>query len=107
MNIAEYKYKITLEEPVYSSNDYSDKQIVEYTGRSIAMWARKIDIGGNKTIQNYELFHSQSLQFEIRYRSDVDETWRVKFNNKYYQITAPFKSTEYKRNIVITCELLQ
>jgi head-tail adaptor len=99
------KHKITLQKPTITSNDFGTVQDIAYTDYKTVS-ARMIDIGGNKTIQNFELFASKLLQFEIRYRTDFDETYRIKHSGRYYSILN-IKEAEYKKTLTITAELQQ
>jgi SPP1 family predicted phage head-tail adaptor len=105
MNSSELKWKITLQAPVQVDSGYGTKQSIDYTD-SFTTWANKIDIGGNKSIQNFEMFTSSIVQFEIRFRTDFDETYRIVHNGRYYEI-ANIKEKEYHRTLVITADLLQ
>lgn len=99
------KYRITIKKPVLSGNTFGTDQDVKYTPY-ITIYARKIDVGGNKTIQNFELFTSQIVQFEIRYRTDINETYQIICNGKTYTIVN-IKESEYKKALTITADLLQ
>jgi head-tail adaptor len=101
---SELKYRITLQAPVQLTNEYGSKQSTEYVDTIISIWAGIKYIGGNKNILNYEMFASQILQFKIRSRSDFDESYRVKYKDKFYQIIS---INQYDDNTIITSELLQ
>ncbi|HLO60953.1 MAG TPA: phage head closure protein [Bacteroidales bacterium] len=105
MTANDLKYKITLQKPEYSASDYSTNQKVTFADykniRAGITW-----IGGNKSIQNYELFTSSVLQFKIRYRTDIDETFQIKFREREYTITSPFK-IDPQGDLIITAELKQ
>jgi head-tail adaptor len=103
---SEYKWKITLQSPVKVDSEYGTAQTVTYVDSIIDIYAKKVDIGGNKTMVNYELFTSNILQFDLRYRTDFDESYRVKYNNRYYEIIN-IKEKEFHSVITITCNLCQ
>lgn len=41
---------------------------------------------GTKQTENYELFNSQQIDINIRYRNDINEQMRIKYGNVYYEI---------------------
>jgi len=53
---------------------------------------------------NEQLNHTGTHQFTIRYRTDLDETDRIKFGGKFYQITGIINPNESDRQLVITAK---
>jgi SPP1 family predicted phage head-tail adaptor len=100
------KYKITLQKPITAKNPYGSMQDVQYADYKTVN-ANMLDIGGNKMIANFELFTSKICQFVIRYREDIDETFRVKYKDKFYTINNIKDSPIYKESITLTCALQQ
>jgi SPP1 family predicted phage head-tail adaptor len=105
MNTNILKYRIMLQSPVVTANPYGSKQVVNYVNYLEILAGMEV-IGGNKAIQNFELFTSQILQFKIRYRQDFDCTFRIKFEDKFYSILN-IKPQGWKDSLVITAELQQ
>jgi head-tail adaptor len=99
------RHKITLQKPTLTGNAYGTNQDITFTDFK-TLPAYVTYIGGNKNINNYEMFASQSVQFQIRYRKDFDETHRIVFNQKFYSILN-IKEVGFKDSIVITAELQQ
>lgn len=97
------KFKITLQSPIIADNQYGSMQDVQYADYK-TISAQIIDIGGNKMIANFELFTSRICQFVIRYRTDFDETFRIKYDNKFYTINN-IKQNEYHKALTITAAL--
>jgi SPP1 family predicted phage head-tail adaptor len=105
MDAGKMKYRITLQKPTVVSDAYGSKQDTTYVDY-VTVFANKIDVGGNKMIANFELFTSKLFQFEIRYRTDVDETYRILHEGQYYEILS-IKEKEYRKTLVFTVNLLQ
>jgi head-tail adaptor len=105
MDAGQLKYRITLRQPTVVGNDFGTKQDTTYVDY-VTIYAKLVDVGGNKTVLNYELFTSHICQFEVRYRTDFDETYQIRFNNRLYQILS-IKEKEFKKTMVITADLLQ
>jgi hypothetical protein len=48
--------------------------------------ARLVHNGGNRVIENNEVFFSHSKTFQVRDYVPVDDYDRIKWDNKYYRI---------------------
>lgn len=48
--------------------------------------ARLVHNGGNRVIENNEVFFSHSKTFQVRIYVPVDDYDRIKWDNKYYRI---------------------
>jgi phage head-tail adaptor, putative, SPP1 family len=61
---------------------------------------------GTKQLSEMEIFNDQTLEFNIRYRSGIDETMRIKFNGRLYKIVF-INEIEYRKSLQIVGERLQ
>jgi SPP1 family predicted phage head-tail adaptor len=104
---SELVYRITLQKPVQVNDEFGSKQNITWEDAIVDIWAGIKFIGGNTRIQNYELFTSQIVQFNIRYRDDFDSSYRIVCKGKYYQIMNVDPYAARKENTVITANLLQ
>lgn len=48
--------------------------------------ARLVHEGGNRVIENNEVFYEHSKTFQVRYYVPVDDYDRIKWDDKYYRI---------------------
>lgn len=82
----------------------------EYSGFTDAFtwdfdtWAQVIYISGHEGIVNEQVFAGKSLTFEIRYRTGVVETSRVKFNDVFYNIQSIENVDARNRTLMINTE---
>ena len=81
-------------------------------GAETTVWANKIRlragrkfIGGDKTIDNKEVFNSQRIVFTTLYRKTINENDRIEFNGKKYAINS-ISEIGYKEGLQIDTELI-
>ncbi len=67
--------------------------------------ANKLSNSGNRKLENHEIVYSYNLVFEVRYYIDVEETDRIKYNNKFHRILSIDKNNLLQK-IIITTELI-
>lgn len=81
-------------------------------GAETTTWTNKIRlragrkfIGGDKTIDNKEVFNSQRIVFTTLYRSIITENDRIEFNGKKYLINS-ITEIGFKEGLQIDTELI-
>ena len=74
-----------------------------WTSRSFASASMK-PLRAEERFYNEQLNHTGTHEFVIRYRTDIAETDRIKFNGKFYQITGIINPNERDRQLVITAK---
>jgi head-tail adaptor len=99
------RHIITLRQPQDAASETGSGGNQTYTDFATVPAAVQY-IGGNKAIQNYELFVSTIIQFQIQYRQDINEYFEIRFGNKLYGIDN-IKEVGYKDSLIITAELKQ
>ena len=92
--------------PTITANDYGDKQNVVYNEYKPILAAVTVE-GGNKNDVNMERFLSDIIQLKIRYRTDIDETYHLIYNNQEYEIMNSFRYVGWHDTIIITANLCQ
>lgn len=106
MNSAVLKSKILFLKPNVTSNKYGDKQDVTYSDYKEIL-AGVTNVGGNKNTDNMEFFLSDIIQLQIRYRTDIDESYRLRYKDKIYEIMLPFREIGWHDGLIITANILQ
>jgi SPP1 family predicted phage head-tail adaptor len=79
-------------------------------GASVVGWSTEATVWGSiEPLSGREYFSQQQVQAEarvrivIRYRSDVDETWRIKHDGLYYNIIDPLNENTRDRMLILMC----
>lgn len=62
-------------------------------------------VGGDKTIDNKEVFNSQRIVFTTLYRKSIAENDRIEFNGKKYSINS-IVEIGFKEGLQIDTELI-
>lgn len=102
--------KITLMQPVYGASVSGGPNITGYEplDNDPEPYARVINKAGTDTVQSDQLTHVQQTIFNIRYRTDIDNTTRVVHENKMYAILSYAEAGEIRRSeLDITGEYVQ
>ena len=76
--------KVTFQKQVVSVDEYGHESVSyvdDFTTR-----AEVIYNSGNRDIQNQEVFYDTTLTFRVRYYCPVEETMRIKYQDKQYRI---------------------
>ena len=78
------RYKINVIAPTVTRNEYGEEiesWIIVHTLR-----AAKKSLGGSKTIDNNEIFTTNSLEFTTHYRYNITEKMRIELGSDTYLI---------------------
>lgn len=90
---------------------YVNKETVTEYGSKHRNWEYLYSIraavrnnGGGRRIENNEILYSYSKEFIVRHYVVIDETMRLKYNNKMYRIISIEPNKYYNDKIIITEE---
>lgn len=95
--------RIEILKPDVSTNDFGEETtdwISIYTTK-----ARLVHTGGNRTVQNDEVFYSYTKTFQIRNYVSVQEYDRILWNGKQYRIL-DIEPEKQQQQITIKTELV-
>ncbi|WDU84211.1 phage head closure protein [Caloramator sp. Dgby_cultured_2] len=71
------KYISTIDEEGFATQEWQD---------IASVWAAVKNLYGREYWEAAAIQAENTVKFTIRYRNDIDNTMRIKFNNKYYNI---------------------
>lgn len=91
---------IKFEKPVVVKDEYGSSQ-VEWQ-EVFTTKANVIYTSGQKTIDNYEIFHSYVKTFEIRMYHNINEKMRIVYKGNKYDILSIEHDKPYQKIIIIT-----
>jgi len=100
MRAGPLRYSIELYSKTNTRDDYSG-----YSEAYTYQCNTRADVkylGGTQQIVNDQIFPSSDVQFTIRYKSDLDETYRIKWRNEIYWIDN-IQVMEPKRGLILRC----
>lgn len=102
MNINEFRYDIVIQNKQVTRDIYggTNEQWVDYLSLKGSVKYNS----GSKGLNNDEVFNFQQINFIIHHRI-IDETMRIKFNNKYYKINF-INTIGYREGLSINAELI-
>lgn len=95
--------RIEILQPDVATNDFGEEStnwVSIYTTK-----ARLVHTGGNRTIQNDEIFYSYTKTFQIRNYVPVQEYDRILWNGKQYRIL-DIEPDKQQQQITIKTELV-
>lgn len=97
------RYKIEILTPSKTKGEYgAEKEIfVNY----MTLRAAKKELSGTKGMDNNEIFNSYKIEFTIYYRKGINETMRIRYNDRDYKINF-IKEIGYKEGLTIDTELI-
>ncbi len=89
--------------PQVSTNDFGE-ETTEWNS-VYSTKARLVHTGGNRTIENDEIFYGYTKTFQIRYYVQVQEYYRILWNGKQYRIL-DIEPDKQQQQITIKTELV-
>lgn len=101
VRIGELRERVELLIPARSRTD-SGSETITYTTRA-TVWARKRVLGGRERYEAQQMTGESDVEFAIRYRTDVRESWRVKHGPYTYEITSPPAPDEKRMWMLLNC----
>lgn len=86
MSIGEMRYRITFQKvtPVVNENGFESEISVEYK----TVWAAVSNLQGREYFAAAQVNAENTVKFTIRYLTGLDQTMRILFQDKAYNITA-------------------
>lgn len=97
MSIGEMKHRITLQQLVISTNEngFEVKAWQDYK----TVWAKATSLAGREYYQAAAIQAEKTLVFLTRYIEGINESMRIKFGDKVYNITF-INSLEYQKKYI-------
>ncbi len=86
MRAGELDRKIRLERLTSTQNDYGEP--VESWVLIAEVWASRAQLSGSEVFDSDQLAALATFEFRMYYRSDIDATCRIVYNNQNYDIKA-------------------
>jgi SPP1 family predicted phage head-tail adaptor len=102
MNIGLFKQRITLEESTNSSDNYGGFTQTWETKREC--WGKIVPLEGKEFIEALKLTTTVTHTIYIRKYDEVKPSWRVKYNNRYFDIKHVFTIKEKGVYTKMFCE---
>lgn len=103
IQVGEMRYTIKVKSLSSVKDEYGAAEEV-YTNL-VTLRASVKYLSGSKGIDLNEIFTSQAIQFTTYYRSVIEPTMRIEFNNKAYRILS-IAEIGFKEGLLITTELI-
>jgi SPP1 family predicted phage head-tail adaptor len=97
------KETIIFERPVDSKSEFGDSTIKWVTDRQTKASVEYSNL--NRTTENDEIFFSADVIFRIRIYHKIQETMRIKWENRYYRILS-IEKQRTQQQITIKTELI-
>ena len=69
-------------------------------------FAMVISQKGNEAFESARTNATRFIRLRVRYRTDVKNTWRIKWNDEFYNITELDRSQRRKGELWMTAELV-
>ena len=86
MRAGKLRHRIDLKSPT-ETNDGKGGVTTTWT-TDATVWAERYDLKGPEQIQSMQLATPITAKFRIRYRSDVQATWRIVHGDTTYRIVS-------------------
>jgi len=80
-----------------------NNQEIKTWSKLATVWAKVSYVSGGEVYEADQRVALRIAKFFIRYRSDVDETCRILYDTKYYDILG-IEEVDRKRFLVIKCQ---
>lgn len=109
MDINNYRSRITIEKLIYTSNNIGGYSKSWNTVDTV--WCEFIPLSGEELVKYMQVYNTAKIKINIRYRKDLDmsnnninELYRVKYRNKYYNIVLAIDIDNMREEIEILAE---
>ena len=101
MQYGHFKRRITIES--YTTAVDANGQDIKTWGTLAEVWAGMAYEKGDESFEALQRVALRIVKFMIRYRDDVDETCRVVYDSKYFNILG-IERLHRKRYLILKCE---
>lgn len=92
VRIGKLDRKITIQEPVYTTNDHNEDEISDWDNVA-TVWAKTEQRQGSEVVDADRVTYYETTIFTIRYRADLNVRMRIIFQSIPYRI---FSIVEHK-----------
>ena len=99
------RHKLRLLQRVETGRDAANEPTYDYTPASPPAWASKRQPGGREFFADGQVQNEITTVFDIRYREDVREDWRVELDGEQYDIRHVTDPAGTRRDLVLACVL--
>jgi SPP1 family predicted phage head-tail adaptor len=87
MDAGQLDQRLTLQQKSTTTNGFGEDVV---TWNDVAtVWAKAAPLRGREFSSAAETQSSAEVRFTVRFRDDVDETWRLMWRGKAYALVAP------------------
>ncbi len=97
------RYQIQVEN--YTEARDGNSELVKTWALYKTLWASKSQSSGAEAMTEDRPAAMSPLRFEVRYREDLNESMRIKWNGKYYEIVSISDRWGLRKYIFIVCTL--
>ena len=87
---------------------YINKEVITEFGNKQSNWEKLYSVrcavknnGGGRTIENNEIVYPYTKEFIVRHYIQLAETYRLKYNDKFYRIISIEPNKYYNDKIII------
>lgn len=105
MKSGDFRHQITLQSPSYA-RDAKQELVATWTDEA-TVWAAIEWGSGRRFAEASQLNAEVSGIIRIRYRSDVQPTWRIYYDERYFQIISIANVMERGRELQLNCKEFQ
>jgi SPP1 family predicted phage head-tail adaptor len=105
MRAGELRHQITLQQPVHTRNSFNE-DVTTYEDVA-TVWAAIEWGSGRRYLEAKQLNAEVEGIVRIRYRSDIQATWRIEYSSRYFQIISIANLRERSEEMQINCKEAQ
>lgn len=87
MRIGRNRRRVVLQEKTFT-RDAMGGEVITWVDRA-TVWSAVDPLRGREYLDAMQKQAEVTIRFTMRYRADVTQAWRVKWENKYYEIVEP------------------
>jgi len=99
MNAGELRQRLELQAPINSTNDMLE--VIQTFATQATVWGAVEPLSGNLLFTAQQADSEVQGRVRIRYRSDIQPTWRIKYGNRYLQILSIINPNERNRELYL------
>lgn len=99
MRAGELNNLVTLQEQVTTENEYGEEEITYQDYKDV--WADIENLSGDRYFEAQAANSEVTGEITIRYRTDINEKMRVKYNNRIFDIQSFYDPNEEREKIIL------
>lgn len=100
MQLGDLKRRVSIEKPTYTA-DGNGQEVISWSAIG-SYWAKLSYENGIETTEDEQRVARRVVKFTIRFDGDIDETYRLVYDSKYYYITG-IERIHRKRYLILKC----